>query len=211
MEEINKIIGKNLLRLRKNAKLTQVELADTFNYSDKSVSKWETGESLPSVEVLYDVAKFYNVTLNDLVNDNEEELIKTEDKKKKEHNFRLSAKLIITLLSVMAVWLVATATFACLKICLHINYYMCFLWAVPASCIVLIVFNSIWGRYRYLFMVLSVMIWSTLACLQVQLLISIGVNVWPIYIIGVPLQIAVLLWGALVKRPKDYYKEITQE
>jgi len=55
MEEIkdfNKIIGHNLLKLRKNMKLTQMEVAEKFNYSDKSISKWEKGESLPSVDVL---------------------------------------------------------------------------------------------------------------------------------------------------------------
>lgn len=66
MDDINKIIGKNLLKLRKSAKLTQMELAEKFNYSDKSISKWENGESLPSVEILHELSTFYGTTLNDL-------------------------------------------------------------------------------------------------------------------------------------------------
>ena len=64
MENINIIIGKNLSNLRKQAKLTQMELAEKFNYSDKSISKWEAGDSMPSIEILNDLAKFYNVSLD---------------------------------------------------------------------------------------------------------------------------------------------------
>ena len=64
MDDINLIIGKNLLELRKQAKLTQMELAEKFNYSDKSISKWEAGDSMPSIEILNNLAKFYNVTLD---------------------------------------------------------------------------------------------------------------------------------------------------
>ena len=64
---INVIIGKNLSNLRKQAKLTQLELAEKFNYSDKSISKWEAGDSMPSIEILNQLAKFYNVTLDYLV------------------------------------------------------------------------------------------------------------------------------------------------
>ena len=71
MDDINKIIGKNLLILRKNAKLTQMELAERFNYSDKTISKWESGESLPSIEILYELAKFYNTTLDALTVEND--------------------------------------------------------------------------------------------------------------------------------------------
>ena len=209
MEDINKIIGKNLLILRKNAKLTQVELADTFNYSDKSISKWETGESLPSVEVLFELAKFYNVTLDDLT---KPEGIVSASKKKKDDDARMfPSRLIITLLSVSVVWLIATILFVTLKIFLNVNYYMCFLWAVPVSCVLLIVFNSIWGKYRYLFIILSVLLWSVLTGTHIQILLSANVNIWPIYIVGAPLQIAIILWGALVKKPRGYYKKLKIE
>ena len=201
MEDINKTIGRNLLMLRKNAKLTQVELADIFNYSDKSISKWETGESLPSVDVLYELAKFYSVTLDDLTT--EADIIKIQKQEQAEKSDSAPAKFIISLLSVSAVWLAATVLFVCLKIFGSINYYMCFLWAIPASCVVFVVFNSIWGKSRYLFLILTGLIWSSLICFHLQVLVSAQLNVWPIYIIGAPLQIAVILWAVLVKkRPK---------
>ena len=75
---------------------------------------------------------------------------------------------------------------------------MFFLWAIPISCVVLLIFNSIWGRSYLLFWILSVLIWSTLMCIHLQL---IQYNIWIIYILGIPLQVAVILWAALLKKP----------
>lgn len=201
MEDINKIIGKNLMILRKNAKLTQMELADRFNYSDKTISKWESGESLPSVEILYELAQFYGTSLDALTQENDiiETSIETKQKDK-----MFPTKLIITLLAVSAVWLLATVLFVTFKIVYARNFPLLFLWAVPISCIVLIIFNSIWGKYYYLFAILSVLIWSTLTCIHLQL---IQYNIWIIYILGIPLQVAIILWSALIKKPRNSQKK----
>ena len=45
MDTLEEIVAYNLTELRKNARLTQAELAEKINYSDKSVSKWERGVS----------------------------------------------------------------------------------------------------------------------------------------------------------------------
>ena len=198
MEEINKIIGKNLLTLRKNAKLTQVEFAEKFNYSDKSISKWEAGESLPNIEVLSEVAAFYGVTLDSLTKPNNILEDKPQTKQKKQRMF--PAHLIITLLSCCAVWIAATTLFVTFKIINHINYPMVFFWELPLTCVVLVIFNSIWGRFRYLFPILTVLLWSLLACTHVQVLLLTPENIWPVYFLGIPLQVCIILWGALVKK-----------
>jgi len=214
MEDINKIIGTNLLALRKNAKLTQLELAEKFNYSDKTISKWESGESLPSVEVLYQLAGFYGVTLNDLTNTGE--MITTNKKIKKQKQGKekiprmFPSKIIIALLSVCAVWICATTLFVMLKIMLNINYPMCFMWAWCASFIVLTVFIAIWGTNKLLFPTMSILLWTVIASLHLQLLLA-NINIWPIYFLGIPLQVAIILWGALVKKPIGYYKKLKQE
>jgi len=122
-----------------------------------------------------------------------------------------STRLMITLLSVGAVWLLATILFVVLKLCLDVNFFMCFMWAGVASCIVLIVFNSIWGCMRYLFPILSVMLWLMLASIHLQIYLPTSINIWPVYFLGIPLQILILLWGALIKKPKGYYKKNKQE
>ena len=211
MEDINLIIGKNLSTLRKQAKLTQMELAEKFNYSDKSISKWEAGDSMPSIEILNELAKFYGVTLDYLVTAEYNEIATTnkEEKIKVKKPKRYPYQPVVTLLSICAVWVIATTLFVCLTLIADINYPLSFLWAVPASFIVAIVFNCIWGHYRYLFPLLSGLLWSLLVCLHIQLLVI--ENTWPIYFLGIPLQVAIILWGALVRRPKGYHKQIKEK
>ena len=67
MDKLNFIIAKNLSELRKKNRLTQLELAEKLNYSDKAVSKWEQGESLPGIEVLCKLSKLYGVSLDYIV------------------------------------------------------------------------------------------------------------------------------------------------
>ena len=215
-KDFNTIVGKNLLKLRKYKKLTQMEVAEKFNYSDKSISKWEKGESMPSVEVLCELASYYGVSLDDLTKEDlsentteqANETSKKKEKKEKTKTPRMfSTHLMITLLSIGAVWFLATILFVVLKLCLNINYYMAFMWAGVLSCIVLIVFNGIWGRMRYLFPILTCLLWLTLASLQLQIYIPTKINIWPVYFLGIPLQILIILWGALIKKPKGYYKK----
>ena len=78
-KDFNAIVGKNLLKLRKDKKLTQMEVAEKFNYSDKSISKWEKGESMPSVEVLCELANFYGVSLDDLTKEDLTESLTTSN------------------------------------------------------------------------------------------------------------------------------------
>ena len=56
MENLNKIIAKNISGLRKKSGLTQQQLAEKFNFSDKTISKWELGNAIPTVDVLKDMA-----------------------------------------------------------------------------------------------------------------------------------------------------------
>ncbi len=191
MENLNFIIAKNLVYLRKKNKLTQVELAEKLNYTDKAISKWEKGESLPSIEVLHKISKLYDVSLDYIVGEEKAEprVIETADLKKR--------YLHITLLSVLAVWFVALVLFVAFDIFAHISVWMVFAWAVPLSLIVGIIFDCIWNKTKGLFYLISALIWSVLLCSAVQLM---SFNIWKILLIGIPLQIATFLWSRMVKK-----------
>ena len=103
----NEIVSANLVKLRKKNKLTQAELAEKIHYSDKSISKWEKGESCPSISVALEIASFYGLTLNDLVDENLE-VDDMPSPPSKPHNY---SYLVITLLACSVVWLVATIGF----------------------------------------------------------------------------------------------------
>src|SRR5574344_273530 len=111
MENIKQKIAKNLVELRKGKKLTQSELAQKLNYSDKAISKWETGETLPDIEILYNLCKLYGVTL-DYLTSNED--IKTKKDKYSNGVGDEIRKNVILALSITLVWLLATILYAAL-------------------------------------------------------------------------------------------------
>lgn len=65
------LFTKKLIELRKQNHYTQQEVADKLNISNKTVSRWETGESYPDIETLLDLASLYHVTVDYLLNDHE--------------------------------------------------------------------------------------------------------------------------------------------
>ena len=195
MIEINKVIANNLIKLRKKNKLTQNELARKLNYSDNAISRWERAEVTPSIETLDQIAKYFDVPLSSLIEDNAEGVSIAQDKR------TLRNKLAIILLFMSLVWLIATITFVYGKVIFNVNLWQVFIWAVPASCLVLYPFNEYWGRYIWKFVILSVFQWSVLACLYLQLL---KYNMWLLFVIGVPIQVALCIWTFL--KPKDYKK-----
>ena len=188
MDNLNYIVSKNLSELRKKNGLTQAELAEKLNYSDKAVSKWEKGESLPGVEVLYKLSKLYGVSLDYIVG---EETAKTATAPKARRKYN-----IITLLSVLAVWLLATVIYIFCDIFADVKPWIAFCWAVPSSLVVTLVFDVIWHRKKLFFLVVSLLMWSLLLCFCLQFL---NYNIWTILGIGVPLQAGALLWWRLVK------------
>lgn len=194
MENINIIIGNNIRELRKINQMTQTDLAEKLNYSNKAVSRWESGEVIPDVQTLNKICQLFEIPISNIF----EEKLQTE-KVKKEYKFRMGNKMAITLLAIMLVWLIATVIYVYSKITFNDNFWQVFLWAVPISCIVGIVFNSIWGRKFLNFVLISILVWSTLACLFVQF---IQYNMWLIFIVGIPVQISIVLWSNIHRHPK---------
>lgn len=64
-------LQQNIINFRIQKGLTQKQLASELNYSDKVISKWERGESLPNVEVLSELASFFNTSVDFLIGRNE--------------------------------------------------------------------------------------------------------------------------------------------
>ena len=142
INEINQKIAKNLIYYRKAANLTQAELAEKINYSDKSVSKWESGNGVPDVYTMLQLSKLYGVSLNLLVG--EEPPAPVPQKAKISTGLRT----LIMLLSSGIVWLVAILGFVALQIASPNGgaWWLAFLYAVAVNAIVLVVYASIWKQ-----------------------------------------------------------------
>ena len=72
MEDYSKIVAKNIIALRKTQDLTQQDFAKIINYSDKTISKWELGYAIPSVETLKQIADYFGVTVDYFLEEHEE-------------------------------------------------------------------------------------------------------------------------------------------
>ena len=66
-EALRKNISQKITFYRKAAGLTQLELAEKLNYSDKSVSKWERGDGLPDITVLSNMAELFGISVDDFI------------------------------------------------------------------------------------------------------------------------------------------------
>ena len=80
--------GEKLKKLRTEAHLTQDELSEKLFVSRTAISKWESDRGYPNIESLKELAKFFSVTVDDLLSTDEVLTIAEEDSKQKEKHFR---------------------------------------------------------------------------------------------------------------------------
>ena len=199
MNDIKNIVAHNIAELRKAANMTQLELAEKLNYSDKAVSKWEHGDSIPDVTVLLEIADLFGVTLDFLVR-----TAHTPDEIKKRFvKSRKYSRRVIMLLSILCVWFLAVLSFILVSLiwpnAQHV--WLSFIYAIPASAIVWLVLNSVWFNRKVNYFIISLLMWTAILSIHLSLLLA-GHNTSIIYIIGIPSQIIILLWSFLKKRPK---------
>ena len=80
--------NKKLQSLRKNKGLTQEELAQALYVSRTAISKWESGRGYPSIDSLKEIAKYFSVTIDELLSSDEVLSIAEEDNKQKEKHLK---------------------------------------------------------------------------------------------------------------------------
>ena len=196
MNNVKEMLPKNLVKLRSESKMTQSEVAEKLNYTDKSVSKWERGEAIPPIDVLKDLADLYGVSLDYLIGNTENGSYDRRYTSKANN----TNKVVIMLLAVSLVWIVATVLYAYGIIFAQSSFWTLFVGAVPLTTVVLIVFNGIWGKRKFTFILISVLIWSLITTIYLVFLTTPSrYNLWAIFIIGIPLQVATILWSQLKK------------
>lgn len=186
--EFKGIVASNITMYRKAAGLTQLELAEKLNYSDKAISKWERGESLPDLYVLHTIAEMFGITLNDLVSVTE----------RPKQNVNKLNRIVILLLSIGLTWLVAIISFAFLMIFSVRMVWMPFIYAIPVSAIVSIVFSKIWKYRKLLFFSISALYYTIPLSICMQ--ISWRYNMYVLFFVAIPLQILTILWFFRKKR-----------
>ena len=202
-EKLKLQIGANIAAYRKNAGLTQAGLAEKLNYSDKAVSKWERGDSIPDVLTLMQLAEQFDITVNDLLRDPNElpgnpgTLEKAMTQVSEKALKRRANKNVILALSTTLVWFVA--------LCVFLNPYcwLIFFFAVPANAIVLLSLRSAWHDFRWNKALISIIVWGFIVAIHISLLVGFRYNFWKLYLLGIPGQVAIFLWFRLFRPAKE--------
>lgn len=188
-EELNRIVAENLVKYRKASGKTQAELAETLNYSDKSVSKWEQGNGMPDLYVLQKLAEVYGITVNDFLCEHDKEVQAPASRRDHINHY------MIMVMSAGLCWLVAVIVYVFLRIFHVENSYtgLPFVYAVPAMFIVLVVFSCVWKYYVLRAVSASAIIWTAILAIYMTVKNLSEGAAW-LFLIGAPLQILILLW-----------------
>ncbi len=170
-QPLNLIIAANIAANRRRMGMTQLELAEKIDYSDKSVSKWERGEAAPDLHTLVRLAEIFGVTVNDLVyagptaasaGDAEEEKARPNAGRK---------RIIITLMSVVLVWFIdgiICFSFGVAAPDIFAEWAVrVLLYALPVSFIVWHVFACLWWPPVWRAVASSGIAWSAAVCVHV--------------------------------------------
>lgn len=216
-EKLKLRIGGNIAAYRKNAGLTQAGLAEKLNYSDKAVSKWERGESIPDVLTLMALAEQFEITVNDLLADPDElptdsdsRLEKAMTQVSEKALKRKANKNVILALSTTLVWFIALLVFVIMSSFDLLDPYswLIFFYAVPANAIVLLSLRSAWHDFRWNKVYISTIMWGFLIAIHVSLLVIFRYHFWKLYLLGIPGQVAIFLWFRLFRKEKDEEEKI---
>ena len=202
MKDVKSIVSKNLGALRKQRGLTQAELAEKLNYSDKAISRWEKGDTLPDLNVLYDICQFYGITMNDLVGE-ECEAEKIDESAKYAKLYRI--------------WMCALSgavimLFAVILFLYRPDFWIVFMWALPLTSAVVCISGRSLLNWIVKFILVSFTMWTTILAVYLHMLFFIvpQENFWQIFILGVPLQAIAFLSQMMVKH-RYKKQEITND
>ncbi len=186
MEQLKDVFAANLIALRTGAGMTQAQLAEKLNYSDKSVSKWERADAMPDLAVAKTIADEFGVTVDYLLTSHD-----AWHGKPAKFHYSLST---ITGVSVVGVWVIAVLLFLILHWSMDKMVWLVFIAAVPASLLTLLVLNSVWRKERYHLLVVSALVLSVFTLVGYILHTYTPIkDMWALVFLWIPAQLVVFL------------------
>lgn len=196
MDEVKLAIASNIIKLRTNAGMTQAELGEKLNYSDKTISKWERAEAFPHPSVLKNIAELFNVSVDYLMSThNKWEMPQDGEPKSVGRKYNCSA---VTMLSITCIWTIAVLAFVIFWLLGSIEW-MIFAYAVPVSLITFLVLNSIWHKKENNVYIVAALVLSIIAVVYATML---RFNPWQLFLVAVPAELAVFLGFRIRKKKK---------
>ena len=198
LSELKLISASNIIKLRTRAGLTQAELGEKLNYSDKTISKWERGEAIPDAYVLTQMAELFGVTVDYLLSSHDAwespEQQEEEEQRQAERHYSIN---VIIAISVLGVWTMALTIFVMLWL-FDIILWQTFVVALPVSILTYMVLICVFRRRKYLQFVIAAFVLSMFILLYFTLPMQ---KPWQLFLIAVPAEVIVFLSCIIRRRP----------
>lgn len=196
LSELKLISASNIIKLRTEAGLTQAELGEKLNYSDKTISKWERGEAIPDAYVLTQMAEIFGVTVDYLLSSHDA-WESPEQQAARQEEAGYSVNMIIAI-SVLGVWTMALTIFVLLWL-FDIILWETFIVALPVSILTYMVLICVFRRRQYLQFVIAAFVLSMFILLYFTLPMQ---KPWQLFLIAIPAEIIVFLSCNIRRRPR---------
>lgn len=187
MDVLKNVFAQNLIQLRTANHMTQYELGNKINYSDKAVSRWERGEAVPDAYVLLQLSALFHVSVDYLLHAHAENDL--PDAAPDAVPLHRTDHRTITTITLIGVWTVGLLVFIILFL-LGQTQWLVFVYTLPVSLVVHLVLNSIWGNAKLNLIIISALCWSLLGVVYLSFLEQ---NWWILFLLGAPMQLIVLL------------------
>ena len=187
MDDLKVITASNIIKLRTQAGMTQLELAEQLNYSDKSVSKWERAESMPDAYVLKRMSEIFGVSVD--------YLLSAHDEWKPAAPEQTISSRVVTTIAIVGIWTAALLAFIVCWLMGHL-VWLIFAYAVPVSLITLLVLHSIWEAGRYNYWIIAALVLSVITVVYLTLLEQ---NWWQLFLLAIPAELVVFLSSRIKK------------
>ena len=178
-------LSSKIKALRKEKKKTQQNLADLLNIRRSTYGEYERGKILPPMDKLKIIADYFGVTVDYLLTEEHKE----DNTSRALVRQRRKNRIVISAISVLLVWVVATFAFAMISVAGSlIPGYLMYIYALPLSFVLLLVFNCVWGRRKYNYFIVSLLMWTSVLSVYLTVL-SFGLNLWIMFIAAAPMQL----------------------
>lgn len=194
MDDFKKVVAENITKLRTSMNLTQAQLGEKLNYSDKSISKWERGESVPDVFVLKKIADLAGVTVDYIITPHSAD----EEVKPEQKTWHRYSRRFITLTVLAGIWALAVLIFVILWLTGTV-YWLTFVYAIPVSLITLLVLNSVWGDRSWNLYIVSGLVWGIICSIYLS---ALKYNWWQLFLLGIPAQIIIIFAFSIKNKQK---------
>ena len=204
LSELKLISASNIIRLRTQAGLTQAELGEKLNYSDKTISKWERGEAIPDAYVLTQMAEIFGVTVDYLLSTHDAWENPNQQEEQEQGMSRHSVNMIIAI-AVLGVWTMALSVFVLLWLLDYI-VWQTFIVALPVSILTYMVLICVFNRRKYLQYVIAAFVLSVFVLLYFVLPLQ---KPWQLFLVAVPAIVLVFLSCNIRQRPRKKQKNQT--